>query len=390
MIDFDPQSHQLQDDPYPIYQRMRDESPVLHVEELGFWAVSRYADVKQALLQPTRFSSMRSLDNSDPSADTPMIVIMDPPRHDALRSLLNRAFTPRRIADLEPRIREITTGLIDDFVESGSCDLWRSLSAPLPTTVIAELLGVPSEDQEMFKEKSTEIATSVGPAMSVDSEMIESGSHPAIELGIYLAEVFEKKRAQPGDDLMSALLAAEIDGKRLSQPELVGFAVLLLIAGNETTTNLISNAAVLLDEHPEQRARLVEDPSRIELAVDEFLRFESPVQGLERIVTEDVVIGEQKLRRGEKVFLMIGAANRDERSIDDPNRLDVSRDPNPHLGFGFGTHFCLGASLARLETRVALEEMLKRVPDFRLAGPTERLYSGAFRGLLSVPVEFGA
>lgn len=389
MIDFNPHSHQLQDDPYPVFRRLRDEFPILHLEELGFWAISRYADVKQALLRPDRFSSMRSLDGSDPAANTPMIVIMDPPRHDELRSLLNRAFTPRRIADLEPRIRAITTELIDAFLETGSCDLWRDLSAPLPTTVIAELLGVPVEDREMFKEKSTEIATSVGPAMSVDPAAIADGGHPAVELGLYLAEIFEKKRAQPADDLMGALLAAEIDGTRLTQPELVGFAVLLLIAGNETTTNLISNASVLLAQYPDQRARLIEDPSRIELAVDEFLRFESPVQGVERIVSEEVVIGSQKLRRGEKVFLMLGAANRDERAIDQPDTLDVGRSPNPHLGFGFGAHFCLGASLARLETRVALEEMLKRVPDFRLAGPTERLYSGAFRGLLSVPIEFG-
>jgi cytochrome P450 len=389
VIAFNPHSHQLQDDPYPVYRQLRDEYPILHVEDLGFWAISRYDDVKQVLLQPNQFSSMRSLDGSDSSADTPMIVIMDPPRHDELRSLLNRAFTPRRIADLEPRIRAITTGLIDRFIETGSSDLWRDLSAPLPTTVIAELLGVPSEDQEMFKEKSTEIAKAVGPAMTVDPASVD-GSHPAVALGVYLAQVFEKKRAQPADDLMSALLAAEIDGKKLSQAELVGFAVLLLIAGNETTTNLISNAAVLLEEYPDERARLLEDPSRIELAVDEFLRFESPVQGLERIVNEDTVIGAQTLRRGEKIFLMLGSANRDERSIAKPDRLDVYRSPNPQLGFGFGAHFCLGASLARMETRIALEELLKRVPDYHVAGPTERLYSGAFRGLLSVPIEFGA
>jgi len=389
VIEFNPHSHALQDDPYPVYRELRDQSPVLRVDELGFWAISRYADVKEALLQPSLFSSKRSLDGSDPSERTPMIVIVDPPHHDELRSLVNRAFTPRRIADLERRIREITSSLIDDFVETGSCDLWRDLSAPLPTIVIAELLGVPARDQEMFKEKSTAIATQVGPAMKLEPGAAMDGTHPVIELAIYLARIFEEKREHPKDDLMSALLAAEIDGRRLSQEELVGFAVLLLIAGNETTTNLISNAVVLLDRHRDQRARLIEDPSRIDRAVEEFLRFESPVQGIERIATDDVAIGGERLRRGDKVFLMLGAANRDERVIENPDRFDVERDPNPHLGFGLGAHFCLGASLARLETRIACEEILSRLPDYRVSGPTRRLYSGAFRGLLSLPVEFG-
>ena len=388
MIDFDPHSHALQDDPYPVYGKLRDESPVLHVEELGFWAISSYHEVKTALLQPSRFSSMRSLDGSDPSAKTPMIVILDPPRHGELRSLLNRAFTPRRVSDLERRIRKITTDLIDAFIETGRCDLWRDLAAPLPTIVIAELLGIPSEDREMFKEKSTAIAATVGPAMKLNPGLGSSGKHPVMELGAYLAKAFEEKRKNPGDDLMSALLAAEIDGRRLSQVELVGFAVLLLIAGNETTTNLISNGVALLDRHPDQRTRLLEDPSRIAVGIEEFVRFESPVQGLERIVTEEVTIGSEKLHRGDKVFLMLGSANRDERTFENPNRLDVGRDPNPHLGFGFGAHFCLGASLARLEARIACEEILRRLPDYRVSGPSQRLYSGAFRGLLSLPLEF--
>ena len=390
MIDFDPHSKALQDDPYPVYRRMRDEAPVMHVAHLGFWAISRYDDVQRVLREPASFSSMRSLDANDAYSNVPMIVIMDPPRHGELRSLLNRAFTPRRVSELAGRIREISIDLIDRFIEAGSCDLWRDLSAPLPTIVIAELLGVPSEDREMFKQKSTELASNVGPAMELDPEAMASGSHPVMELASYLAGAFDEKRKKPSEDLMGALLTAEVDGMRLSQAELVGFAVLLLIAGNETTTNLISNAAVLLDRHPDQRAYLFEDPGRIEVAVEEFLRFESPVQGLQRIVTEDLILSGEKLQRGDKVFLLLGAANRDERVIEDPARLDVRRGPNPHLAFGWGAHFCLGASLARMETRIVFEEISRRLPDYSVSGPIERLYSGAFRGLLSVPIEFSS
>ncbi len=390
MIAFNPHSRELQDDPYPTYQRMRDEAPVMHIPELGFWAVSRFDDVRSALREPDKFSSKRSLEPNDPYSDIPMIVIMDPPRHGELRSLLNRAFTPRRVAELAGRIREITVELIDQFIETGSCDLWRGLSAPLPTIVIAELLGIPSEDREMFKEKSNKLASNVGPAMDLDPQALASSSNPVMELAGYLAGMFDEKRKNPSDDLMSALLAAEVDGKRLGQAELVGFAVLLLIAGNETTTNLISNAAVLLDQHPDQRSYLFEDPARIEIAVDEFLRFDSPVQGLERIVTEELTLNGETLQRGNRVFLMVGAANRDERVIPDPHAFDVRRTPNPHLAFGWGGHFCLGANLARMETRIAFEEIGRRLPEYHVSGPTQRLYSGAFRGLLSVPIEFKA
>ncbi len=384
MIDFDPYSLLLQDDPYPVYQQLRETCPVLHNSELEFWALSRYDDVKTALLQPRVYSSMRSLGEvsaSDPSLRMPMMVVLDPPRHDELRALVNRAFTPRRIADLEARIRVITTELIDAFREQGRCDLWRDLAAPLPTIVIAELLGVPPEDREMFKEKSTSIASSVGPAST------GPGARAAFDLAAYLAKVFEEKRKRPGDDLMSALLVAEIEGQRLTPPELVGFALLLLIAGNETTTNLISNGAVLLDRFPFQRVRLQANLGQIHDAVEEFLRFDPPVQGVERILTEDVVVRGEKLRKGEKVFLLLAAANRDEQWLD-PDRFDIARNPNPHLSFGIGIHFCLGASLARLEARVAFAEILTRLPDFRVSGPTERLRSGIFRGLLSVPLAF--
>ncbi|MGE4606384.1 MAG: cytochrome P450 [Myxococcota bacterium] len=388
MIDFNPHAKPLQDDPYATYKKMRDEASVMHVPDLQFWAVSRFDDVQAALRDPGKFSSRRSLESNDAYSNVPMIVVMDPPRHGELRALLSRAFTPRRVDELAGRIREISIELIDQFIEAGCCDLWRDFSSPLPTIVIAELLGVPSEDREMFKEKSTALVQSVGPGMDLDPAAIAASSNPVMELATYLAAVFDEKRKKPTDDLMGALLAAEVDGQRLDQAELIGFALLLLIAGNETTTNLISNAAVLLDQHPDQRSFLFEDPTRIGIAVEEFLRFESPVQGLERIVTEDLPLGGETFQRGDKIFLMLGAANRDERVIANPDQFDVRRTPNPHLAFGWGGHFCLGANLARMETRIAFEEIAKRLPDYHVSGPTERLYSGAFRGLLSIPIEF--
>jgi len=367
---------------------MRDDAPFIYIPDLQFWAVSRYDDVQSVLREPDKFSSRRSLEPNDAYSNVPMIVVMDPPRHGELRSLLSRAFTPRRVDELAGRIREISIELIDRFIETGRCDLWKDFSSPLPTIVIAELLGVPSEDREMFKQKSTELVQSVGPGMDLDPAAIASGSSPVMELATYLASIFDEKRKKPTDDLMGALLTAEADGQQLNQAELVGFAVLLLIAGNETTTNLISNAAVLLDQHPDQRRTIFEDPARIEVAVDEFLRFESPVQGIERIVTEELTLGGTSLQPGDKLFLMIGAANRDERVIAKPDQFDVRRTPNPHLAFGWGGHYCLGANLARMETRIAFEEIAKRLPEYHVSGPTERLYSGAFRGLLSVPIEF--
>ena len=386
-MDFDPQSHELQDDPYPVYRALRETHPVFYSPQGRFWAISRYDDVLEALGRPEMFSSRRSLGEpalDDPSAYMPMIVILDPPRHDVLRALVSRAFTPRRIAALEPRIRAITAELIDGFITHGRCDLFRELSAPLPTIVIAELLGVPPADREMFKEKSRAIASSVSPGKAGGSAVA------AFELAAYLGEMFDEKRRRPGDDLMSALLAAEIDGRRLERPELLGFAFLLLFAGNETTTNLISNATVLLDRFPDQRRLLADNPGLIPTAVEELLRFDSPVQGVDRIVAADVRVHGQELRRGDKVFLVLASANRDERCIPDPERFDVRRSPNHHLSFGLGSHFCLGASLARLEARVVWEELLARVADFKVAGPTERLRSGIFRGLLALPIEFEA
>jgi hypothetical protein len=254
--------------------------------------------------------------------------------------------------------------------------------------VIAELLGIPTADRDFFKQKSTEVAQ-FDPAKPGGSHPA-SDYGPAVELAGYLARQLDERRAQPREDLLSALLSAEIDGARLTPQELIGFAFLLLVAGNETTTNLISNAAVLLHRDPDQRRQLARDPTRIPTAVEEFLRFDSPIQGLARTTTRDTAVRGVEIPKGKKVLLLFASANRDEAQFPEPERLDVSRQPNRHLAFGFGNHFCLGSSLARLEARVAFEELLERLPDYRLLDErVERLCSGPVRGAVSLPIATG-
>jgi hypothetical protein len=387
-VEFDPFDPELHQDPYPVYRRLRDEFPVHFNARLRFFTLSRHADVLAALQAPDLYISGKGVyvgvpefDDGKLTAEVPLLITLDRPRHTQMRALVSRAFTPRRIARLEPRIRAIARTLLDNVKGRGEFDLVREFSGPLPTIVIAELLGVPAEDQEWFKEKSTAVA---------QFDPTKPGARdrgPAVELGLYLAKVLEQRRRAPRDDLLSALLAAEIDGQRLSDPELIGFGFLLLVAGNETTTNLISNAAILLDRHRDQRRLLLEDPARIPGAIEEFLRYDSPVQGLARTTTAPVTLHGVTIPEGSKVLLLFGSANHDERAIPDAARFDVLRQPNPHVAFGFGAHFCLGANLARLEAKVAFEELLARLPDYALTQPrVERHCSGPIRGALRLPV----
>jgi cytochrome P450 len=393
-FEFDPYSPTLHEDPYPVYRRLRDEFPAFHSEELSFWALSRYDDVKAALLDSETYCSaqgitvgLKGLEQFGPNT-MPLLIMMDGERHTRMRAIVSRAFTPRRIANLEDRVRDIASGLLDAVQGQDEVDLVRGFSAPLPTTVIAELLGVPVSDHEWFKQKSTEVAQFDPAKMraAADQEPMLA-LEPALELGAYLAERLAERRADPRDDLLSALLAAEIDGEQLTDAETLGFAFLLLVAGNETTTNLISNAAINLDRYPDERRKLVDDPSLIASAVEECLRFDSPVQGLARTLTRDVRIHGTLIPKGDQVLLLFASANRDDRRIPDPERFDVARDPNPHLAFGFGAHYCLGANLARLEARVAFEELLARFPSYRMTETdVERLRSGPIRGALRLPV----
>ena len=384
---YDPFSPEIRADPYPVYRELRDNHPAYYNEEFDFWTLSRFADVLQALEKPQIYSSAQGIFVGAPDEIANMfeaVIMMDPPRHTQMRMLVNRAFTPRRIAELAPRILGIANALIDDFIDRGSCDLVDDFAAPLPTIVIAELLGVPTEDQKMFKERSNALVNDAG---RPTDELDPARMVPFLELIQYLNQVFEERRKQPRDDLMSALLAAEVEGQKLTQTELTSFALLLLVAGNETTTNLLGNGFQMMYDHPDQRARLAANPDELPHAIEEFLRFESPAAGLARTLTQDVELHGQTMRQGQKVMLLYGSANRDERQFDAPDVMDTSRKPTQHLAFGYGTHFCLGASLARLESRIGFEQLLARAPEYKLLTGAER-NAGGIRGFMHLPAEF--
>lgn len=388
---YDPWSHELHDDPYPVYNTLREEHPAYYNAERDFWALSRFEDVNNALHDAETFCSGQGVLVGQGDAGMAVIpgffVMSDPPRHGQLRAIVSRAFTPRRIAEMEPDIRQIARSCLDEIGERASSDLVHDLAAPLPTTVIADLLGVSRSDLRRFREWSDALVK-IDPAAPESSPEALTAS---VELLGYLGEVLAERKARPRDDMVSALLTAEVDSEHLSDDEIVGFCLLLLVAGNETTTNLISNAAVLLAEHPDQRELLAAEPDRLPVAIEEFLRFESPVQSLARTLTRDVELHSQRLREGQKVVMVFGAANRDPREFAEPDRFDVTRSGIRHLAFGHGIHFCLGAALARLEARVAYEELLARFPRYELAAPDklERVHSAAVRGLLSLPITVG-
>jgi hypothetical protein len=313
----------------------------------------------------------------------PMLLTVDPPRHDQLRKTVQRAFAPHRVRELEPRIRGIVGALIDGLLERGDCELYRELAVPLPMAVVSLLLGVQVDDQEEFIRCCDAIVTGLDgtgdAALGAQRQLLR-----------YFERVFPERRAKPGDDLISVLLDTSGGEEAPSEEELLGLCFLILIAGTETTTNVLSSALVLLQREPATRRRLLVQPALIPRAVEEFLRYESPVQGLMRVVTRPMEIAGQRLREGDRVHLLFGSANRDERAFERPDVLDIARNPNPHLAFGFGIHFCLGAALARLELRIAFEELLGRVPGLEIdLGGLERVQSYTNRGYCHVPARCG-
>ncbi|GAC1568661.1 MAG: monooxygenase YjiB [Ktedonobacteraceae bacterium] len=366
-------------DPFPWFKMMRESAPVYLDPRRHNWYVFSYNDVQRVLSEYSTFSSQ--FIGSDQPLDASMIN-MDPPRHRQLRSLVTLAFTPRAIARLTSRITDIVNELLDKVTSQGKMDVINDLSYPLPVIVIAELLGIPREDRERFKHWSDQL---VGSAPS-------DGTDPQAEMSHYFKWVIEQRRKEPKDDLISALLAAQIDGKHRTEQELLGFCVLLLTAGNETTTHLIGNAIWCFDDRSEAWAELKANPALLPDAIEEVLRYRSPVKLMFRVTTHDTRIGDKDIPAGSGMIAWIGSANRDDAQFPNADTFDIHRSSNRHLAFGHGIHFCLGAPLARLESKIALGIMLERLPDIRRDRDIELEPVPAFilHGLKRLPIVFTA
>jgi len=384
--EFNPFDPRIQDDPYPIYRRLRECSPVYWSETANTWVLSRYEDVTTALSNAGTFSSAKGIFPMPPGINQadlffPMLIMIDPPRHQKLRALVSRGFTPRRVALLEETIKHTADRLLEAIPED-EWDFIDLFAGPLPAIVIAELLGVPAEDRDQFRAWSSTLVQADPLSGSRD------GLAAAASLYGYFAGFLAERRTAPRSDLISDLANAEIDGEQLSDEDVLGFCLLLLVAGHETTTNLLANSVVTLHNRPQDRARMAYEPAVLSSAIEELLRYDSPVQGLSRTLTRDTNLRGEKLLRGQTALLLFGSANRDERAFSNADEFQVDREPGRQVAFGRGHHFCLGAALARMETRIALDALLKH-PTFRWQAETaraERLHSGPIRGFASLPV----
>jgi len=375
---FDPYSPEVQDDPYPLYQRMRDSEPVAYNAELDCWFLFRFDDVLTAVHDHETFVSGQGISvmHGRDTQPAPTLIAMDNPLHDELRTAVSRKFTPRAIKEFEPIVRALATEHVDAFVDRGSCELMHELAIPVPMIVVGDLLGVRPEDRTQFREWADALVHQ-DPRRP---ETLEPARAAGGALGQYFAGVIEDRRRQPSDDLVSDLIAAEVRGRALEFQEIVGFAFLLIVAGTETTTNLIGNAVLALTHDPSQHAALRADPSLSTGAVEEVLRYDGPVQGLSRVTVADVELSDTVVPAGSRLQLRYGSANRDEREFPDADTFDVRRVPGRHVAFGHGIHHCLGAALARLEGRIVIEELVARTSDWEIVAPVERWASAEVRG----------
>ncbi|MGE0681144.1 MAG: cytochrome P450 [Candidatus Binatia bacterium] len=388
---YNPLSPEVQNNPYPYYVELRNKAPVAWIEPMQAWAVSRYADVDFILRNPRLFSS--ALWNTTASGDlvavpeAPGLLSMDPPDHTRMRKLANKGFTPRLIRAMEPRVQAITQDLLTPLTGQVEADLVSAISVPLPIIVIAEMLGIEFERRADFKRWSDALVRSIN---RPTDEVVRGEIRRSIdEMRSYLGSMIEKRRTEPGDDLITAFVQAEEERQVLTSIEILGLTVLLLAAGNETTTNLIGNAVLTLLDHPEEMAKVRADRAQVSAMIEEVLRYDSPVQVIFRQTTQEVELGGGKLPAGATVLVLLGAANRDERKFPDPDRFAVERNPQDHVAFGYGIHYCLGAPLARLEGRIALEAFLFDCPPFtRVLTQVPRIAAYLVRGPLTLPIRF--
>ena len=385
-MNYNPLLPEVKANPYPYYAELRREAPVYQVEGMGIYAISRYEDVMFAVNHPEVFSSEGYSNMTINDKPAKMLIFTDPPDHTRMRNLVNRAFTPKMVADLEPRIRQVTDQLIDAMAQRGETDLIADLAIPLPVTIIAEMLGVDPAHKEDFKRWSDWIIADFMGEIPEDLKEAHETDMEAFKL--FFERAVGERQERPTNDLIGALVRAG-DENALSAEEVLAFIVLLLVAGNETTTNLIGNAIVALLDHPEQLEMLRADHSLIPNAVEEALRYDAPVQFLFRRTTRAVALSETTIPEGSMATVLFGSANRDERRYADAERFDVTRDASGHVAFGHGIHFCLGAPLARLEGRIALEALIQRLPGLqRVEAEVELVPSLFLRGPRRLPLTF--
>ena len=372
--------------PFADWAWMREHAPAYWDEKNETWALTRHADVLAVEKDPTTFSSQRA---PRPHGDhLPMMISMDDPEHSRRRKLVSRGFTPRRVRDHEATIRRICTEIIDRVAPRGQCDFVWDIAAPLPLLLIADMLGFPPEAYDDLLRWSDDLirATTADPPPEVALAAMEAGiAFREFQLGV----IADRRAKPPQDDLVSILCYSDIDGEQLDDESIINESLLILIGGDETSRHVMTDGMLALLEHPDQLAILRENPAAIEVGVEELLRWVTPIKNMARTAARDIELHGQTLHEGDQVVLMYPSANRDETVFENPDRFDVRRDPNPHLAFGFGPHFCMGASLARIELKVMFSELLRRLPDLHLAGdPLPRRASNFISGPEAMPVAF--
>jgi len=391
-------------DPYPILHRLREEDPVHWSDSIGGWVLTRYDDVVVTFKEVNHFSNEGRLQKAVEYLPAELrsgfkvfedhyrlksLINSDPPDHTRLRGLVTKAFTPRVVETMRPRIQEIVHELLDTVHHQGRMDAVRDLAVPLPVTVISEILGVPNRDIHRFKRWADDIIGFQG-RNKPPVEILRRAQDAIVEIRVYLADLIEEKQRQPANDLLSELVAAESEGNRLSRTELVNSSITLLVAGHETTTALLANGLYTILRHADQWRWLKDDPSLLTSAIEEMLRYESPVPRQPRLVKDDVEMGGKQLRQGQIAFQMVNAANRDPAYFAEPDRFDIRRQKNRHIAFGMGAHFCVGAALARTEAQIVFSTLMARMPGIRLA--EERadwdLHKANARLLKQLPVLF--